>query len=74
MSYTHYFVDDIMVFFNGSIREMKKLGEIFENFCMETCMKVNSIKSVIIMHGMNNPEVEHIRIYFLIQLPLLRMV
>ena len=48
LTITHLlFVDDILIFCNGSIREVEKLSEILHLFCKATWMQLNSHKYTI---------------------------
>jgi len=51
------FVDDILLFSNGSLTEFKKIKEILELFMKETGMEVNYRKSQLIMEGLNRQEI-----------------
>eukprot|EP00253_Pinus_taeda_P001568 PITA_01568 len=58
------FVDDILVFTNGSINELKELKNIFELFLKATGMQINPRKSQIIVEGLNRIEKEQFSFYF----------
>lgn len=47
------FVDDILVFTNGSTNELKDLKNIFELFLKAIGMQINPRKSQIIEEGLN---------------------
>jgi len=51
------FVDDILLFSNGSLVEFKKIKEILELFMKATGMQVNYRKSQLIMEGLNRQEI-----------------
>jgi hypothetical protein len=42
------FVDSIMIFGHGSIRELKSIKEIIDIYCLATCMEVNMEKSSLL--------------------------
>eukprot|EP00253_Pinus_taeda_P033161 PITA_33161 len=58
------FVDDILVFTNGSINELKELKNIFVLFMKATGMQINPRKSQIIVEGLNRQENEQFNLYF----------
>lgn len=48
------FVDDILLFLKGSLREAKKVKEIMDLYSTATGMKVNVMKSIISFSGVND--------------------
>jgi hypothetical protein len=54
------FVDDILIFCNGSKRMLYKLKEIMDLFCETTSMKINSTKLMISYWGLLEVEKLHI--------------
>eukprot|EP00253_Pinus_taeda_P017420 PITA_17420 len=58
------FVDDILVFTNGSINELKELKNILELFLKATGMQINPRKSQIIVEDINRIEKEQCSFYF----------
>eukprot|EP00253_Pinus_taeda_P007952 PITA_07952 len=62
---THlFFVDDILIFSNGSLVELKELKSIFDLFMKATGMQINSRKSQIIQEWLSRPEREQLRSLF----------
>eukprot|EP00253_Pinus_taeda_P028145 PITA_28145 len=58
------FVDDILIFTNGSPNELKELKIILELFLKATGMQINSRKSQIIEEGLNKIEKEQFSLLF----------
>eukprot|EP00253_Pinus_taeda_P001598 PITA_01598 len=54
------FVDDILIFTNGSLNEMKEYKNIFDLFMKATGMKINSRKSQVCVTGFNRRECSRI--------------
>jgi hypothetical protein len=50
------FVDDILIFCNGSHRDAEKLKEILDLFLKATGMQINKRKSTISMYSMRNED------------------
>jgi hypothetical protein len=62
---THlFFVDDILIFYEGSKRMLEKLYEIMDHFCEETSMKINIAKSMISLWGLMEYEKAQISQYY----------
>lgn len=58
------FVDDILIFTNGSLNELKELKSILELFLKATGMQINARKSQIIEEGLNRPDKDQFSSYF----------
>lgn len=58
------FVDDILVFKNGALNEIKELRNILDLFLKATGMQINSKKSHIIVEGLNRQEKAQINSFF----------
>eukprot|EP00253_Pinus_taeda_P002842 PITA_02842 len=54
------FVDDILLFCNGSLFEFKKIKEVLELFMRATGMLVNYRKSQLITEGLNRQEISQL--------------
>eukprot|EP00253_Pinus_taeda_P006972 PITA_06972 len=54
------FVDDILIFTNGSLNEMKEYKNIFDLFMKATGMQINSRKSEVCVTGFNRRECSRI--------------
>jgi len=54
------FVDDILLFSNGSLTKFNKIKEILELFMKATGMQVNYRKSQLMMEGLNRQEISQI--------------
>jgi hypothetical protein len=50
------FVDDILIFFEGTRRVIEKFKNILELFCKSTCMTINLDKSIRSMWGITEQE------------------
>jgi hypothetical protein len=58
------FVDDVIIFCNGSRRDAGKLHDILDLFSLATGMVINGGKSMIITQNMDEEEIEEYRNFF----------
>ena len=65
MFITHLiFVDDVLIFYSGSVRYVNTIGEILDLFSKATGMEVNADKSTITTHRLREEErLEFLRIF-----------
>lgn len=58
ISITHIlFVDDILLFYDGTLQELRKIAYLIHSFCQAMGMKVNHGKSSILIFGLDDQEV-----------------
>eukprot|EP00253_Pinus_taeda_P015594 PITA_15594 len=66
------FVDDILVFTNGTPNEIAELSSIFELFMKATGMLINSRKSQLIVEGLNRQDRAQILAHFPFELSIMQ--
>ena len=52
----HLFVNDILIFYDGTKRELEKMENILDFFCSATWMVVNAEKSTISREGVEEDD------------------